>query len=192
VHQKGTPWSPEEIKAMRKEVLEDGTTIKQLAERNGVTHQRIQQLIGPLYGQSHRNRVDAKLNNVIELIRLRKSDEEIAACLGISLGSTKMLRLRAGIHRSNRLYKWTRAKVIAKALEWHERYGYTPSACDWNPSFLKNHGDLERSERFYESGAPHLNTVRRLFGNWSVMINETGLLPASKSRRFHKGMPNRN
>lgn len=178
-------WTPEKIESMRKEVLEQGTTMAQIAEREGVTYQRIQQLIGPLHGQSHRNRERIKLEKVTELVQLEKSDPQIAHELGVSLSNVHRLRLLAGIHRR----KWTRIKVIDKAIEWRRRYGYTPAASDWNPAYLIKHGDPVRAERFYESGAPYINTVRQLFGNWSVMIEEAGLPPATKGRRFQNGVP---
>jgi lambda repressor-like predicted transcriptional regulator len=41
-------WRPDKIDAMRKELLESGATLRELAEREGVSPQRISQLVGKL------------------------------------------------------------------------------------------------------------------------------------------------
>jgi AraC-like DNA-binding protein len=87
-------WSPEQIEAMRKELIEDGATLQQIADREGKSRQRISQLVGPL------KRREYDLRAVAAGLRQNKSDTAIASDTGLSRTYVQQLRLSLGIKRS--------------------------------------------------------------------------------------------
>jgi len=178
-------WPSEKIEAMRKELLQDEMTFKQIADREGVSRQLIHQLVGNL---GRKNTWKAKLQmhdnqeKVRELVEADQSDEQIATETGFALSTVKTHRINAGMHRPNPRKKWTPELIIQFAQEWHRRFGYLAST-DWNPALAVRYGQPERAHRFYELGAPLTNTVIHYFGSWSEMIRQSGLPPAPRGYR---------
>lgn len=170
-------WPPEKIEAMRQE-LAGGATLQQVGDREGVSRERIRQLVGNVGGSGRHQRVLHNQEAVKQLAMAGRADEEIAVELSLSLGYARILRLRAGVRRPHPRKKWSCELILQKALEWHESYGYTPAAVDWNPSMAIAMGHTERVKRFREFGAPHAGTVQQYFGSWSEMIRATNLPPA--------------
>lgn len=175
-------WSPEEIQAMRHDLLENNKTLMQVAAEKGVSHQRIAQLTGKLDRNTSRSRFIQ--SRVAQLYKKGLSDEQIAAQLKRSVATVRQYRTEAGFRRSIPK-KWTRKLLIQKAQEWYERYGYTPSTTDWSPAQARAYNQLERVERYYEFGAPSLKAVYGHFPSWSAFINETGLPPVPTGNASH-------
>jgi DNA-binding CsgD family transcriptional regulator len=169
-------WSLEKIQAMRQELLEGGLTLRQVAQHEGVSLQRIQQLVGRL--DRGRSRSRAQRERVQLLGEAGHSDAEIAEALKLSPAYVSELRRQSGIRHPNRL-KWTRDLIIQTARAWYDRYGFTPTSTDWNPTKAKRMGHHERARRFYEFGGPYTTTVVTRFGSWSAMIAESRLPPTS-------------
>ncbi len=178
-------WPREKIEAMRKELLEDGMTLQEVADREGYSPQRISQIIGPL-GRDRNWKIRVRGRNNQERVRklaeAGKSDKQIAAETGLSKSTIANHRLAAGIRRPHGNKKHTAEHIIWCARKWAELFGYTPAATDWNPALAKSLGHLERAERCHkfraEFGAPPVVIVQRLFGSWSEMIRQAELPPS--------------
>ncbi len=181
---------PEKIEAMRKELLEDGATLQEIGVREGVTKQRISQLVGPIGGVAFRNRqhaqdrVERRREQVKSLAERRQSDQQIAEAIGISVFTVAKHRQRSGIFRHR---KWSRDLICQKAIKWFRRYGYSPGVADWNPRQAIKIGCPERASRFYEFGeAPFSQTVYRHFDSWPEMIAEADLPPIPPGSQSHR------
>ncbi|HEY5549967.1 MAG TPA: hypothetical protein VIK37_02075 [Candidatus Saccharimonadales bacterium] len=163
---------------MRKELLEEGKTLKEIGAREGVTAERIRQVVGNLNRENSRTKV--RQEQVRVLAEAGKSDEEIAAKLGLGVRRVADLRVMSGIYRPAGGKKWTSESILQKAREWHKHFGYTPAVADWHPAQAVRQGHLERVNRYYEFEAPPLRCVQKVFGSWSEMIRQSGLPPAPR------------
>ncbi len=63
---------------------------------------------------------------------------------------------------------WSQASIIAKALEWEERYGELPCPSDWRSWHLKK--SPQRLQRFHELNPPEYVTVSKYFGSFGAML----------------------
>lgn len=167
--------SPEEIEAWRQELRKPGRTLQMIADREGISRQRVAQLVGKLHrrypvGQT----ADERAEIVVELAVAARSDDEIAEETGVSVSTVRQYRRRAGIHRPDPGKKWTPELIIEFAQKWYERFG-SLSSTDWSVSYLRIWGHEARLKRFYELGAPHSGTVLQYFPNWNTMLKKAGL-----------------
>jgi predicted DNA-binding protein YlxM (UPF0122 family) len=163
-------WPPAKVKAMRKELLA-GATLQEIADRESVSKQRISQVVGKL------NRPEPQYQQkVAKLFKAGKSDEQIAAKLGISLSYVQYLRQQSNLWRyRGPARKWTPELILKKAQEWYKKYGYSPMPTDWSPWLARKYGHAERVKRFYKLGAPHVSTVYKHFPTWHEMLEQAGL-----------------
>jgi hypothetical protein len=171
---------------MRKQILEDGLTLTQVGELEGVTGERIRQLVGPI--RSKHSRMLKRQERVVALAKSGQTDRQIAATMGLGLnGSIRHLRRQAGVRPNKPPRKHTQESAIWCARKWFELFHYTPAATDWNPPAAIAMGHTERAERFHEFrrefGAPYPTQVQLLFGSWSEFIRQTGLEPAPRGYR---------
>lgn len=190
MHKKGTAWSPEEIEAMRRELLEGRKTLDEVAEREDVTRQRIAQLVGRLdrpntWKQETRKQVN--LPRVSALLETGISDEEIASEVELAISTIRSYRTELGFRRPNPRYHTAR-DTIRLARLWFEKYGFSPGAADWIPGLAKHMGHLERVTRLEEFskmyGRPPGNSaIQRLFGSWGELIHQAGLPPVPRGPR---------
>ena len=181
--QASTRWPPYKVEAMRRELLEEGKTLKQIGEREGVSGEWIRQLVGNLNrGDSHSR---AMLERITALVESGLSDQEIAEATGLSIQRAKIYRLKTGFHRENPRKKWTPELILQKARGWFERYGYVLGAADWNPALAIRQGAPERARRFYEFGAPHAKVVQYHFRSWSEMLRRAGFPPNPEGEAGH-------
>ncbi len=177
-------WTPEVLEAMRK----DRETMSAVAvgKKYGISRERVRQLIGNANRQHPPGwkppRTGRRLKNqqlIIELFALDSSDEEIAAEIGLSSNYVRRLRLDSGFRRN---FSHTPEHDIECALKWHELFGYTPAAADWNPAQARVLGHNERAERFEsfreEYGCSYAVGTQKRHGSWNEFIAKTGLSPA--------------
>jgi hypothetical protein len=74
--------------------------------------------------------------------------------------------------------RWTRELIIAKILEWDERYGEPPCSADWNPSLARWRAQEWRAERYREGVWPSTNAAKRPFGgSFVAAVRAAGLDP---------------
>lgn len=86
--------------------------------------------------------------------------------------------------RGNRFtHSWSEAIVIAKIIEWNERFGNPPAQSEWNIARARKllAETRKRSLRWvnviaeYERGDwPSCDTVKRLFGSWNAAVTAAG------------------
>src|SRR3954454_23521805 len=77
-----------------------------------------------------------------------------------------------------RMTRWTRETIIAKILEWNERYGEPPCSADWNPSLARWRAQEWRAERYREGVWPSTNAAKRPFdGSFDAAVRAAGLEP---------------
>lgn len=173
-------WSPAKKEAVRRELLEEGKTLKEIAVREGATYQAVHYQVGAL--KRGKSRSQAQLEKIQKLVEDNKSDDEISEKTGLTIGTVRNYRGILGIKRPNSLKQHTQEHSIWCALKWNELFGYTPAATDWNPSLARQRGYIERAERFNkfrdEYNCPTIGTIQHLFLSWSEFIRETGLPPA--------------
>lgn len=174
--------SPEEIAALRQELQLPGRTLQMIADREGISRQRLAQLVGPLnrrypVGLTARDRAE----EVIQLATLGRNDEEILQETGLSFGTIRKYRTIAGIRRANPQKKWTPESIIAFAKMWYECFGSLNST-DWHAHQLRKWGHEERLKRFYALGAPHTGSVFQYFPSFNAMLKEAGLPLSNRSR----------
>src|SRR3954467_2592240 len=60
--------------------------------------------------------------------------------------------------------RWTRETIIAKIIEWNDRYGEPPCSADWNPSLARWRAQEWRVERYRDGNWPSTNAAKRPFG----------------------------
>jgi DNA-binding CsgD family transcriptional regulator len=180
-------WSSEKVEAVRKELLEEGKTLKEIAAREHVTYQAIMYHVGRL--NRGNSRMQANQQRVLELVKAGKTDAEIAQETGLGKRYVSLLRRAAGIKYLAKPKTQTPEHSLKCAHKWVELYGYTPAAADWNPAVAVRSGQKERANRYgdfrQEYKAPHTNTVRNQFGSWSEFIRQTGLPPAKAGGAGH-------
>jgi DNA-binding CsgD family transcriptional regulator len=87
--------SPEQIEAMRRELLEEGCTLQQIADREGITRQRVYQLVGPLR-RGHSRMQDTR-ERIVALYEAGKSDVEISQIMDITKQTVRRHLRKAGI-----------------------------------------------------------------------------------------------
>lgn len=164
---------------MRQELLHEDLTLREVAEREGVSVQQISKLVGNL----DRTRAAERQDQVRLLAKAGKSDADIALTVGLSTQYVGVLRRRSGFVRPpGRPPDWTREKIIEKAHLWYELYG-SLAASDWQPPRRMRLIHPEMVERFRDFGAPHVTTVIKRFGSWSEMLRQANLPPARTARR---------
>jgi hypothetical protein len=74
--------------------------------------------------------------------------------------------------------RWTRELIIAKIVEWNDRYGEPPCSADWNPSLARWRAQEWRAERYREGQWPSTNAAKRHFdGSFVTAIRAAGLEP---------------
>src|SRR3954454_23350635 len=80
--------------------------------------------------------------------------------------------------------RWTRELIIAKIVEWNDRYGEPPGSADWNPSLARWRAQEWRVERYYAGHWPSTNAVKRAFGgSFDAAVRAAGLEPARPGPR---------
>src|SRR3954468_6816415 len=78
----------------------------------------------------------------------------------------------------SRVTRWTRETIIAKIIEWNERYGEPPCSADWNPSLARWRAQEWRAERYREGDWPSTNAAKRPFGgSFDAAVRAAGLEP---------------
>src|SRR5919204_6140634 len=74
--------------------------------------------------------------------------------------------------------RWTRELIIAKIIEWNERYGEPPCSADWNPSLARWRAQEWRAERYRDGDWPSTNAAKRPFGgSFDAAVRAAGLEP---------------
>jgi hypothetical protein len=74
--------------------------------------------------------------------------------------------------------RWTRETIIAKIVEWNDRYGEPPCSADWNPSLARWRAQEWRAERYREGHWPSTNAAKRPFGgSFVAAVRAAGLEP---------------
>jgi hypothetical protein len=74
--------------------------------------------------------------------------------------------------------RWTRELIIAKIVEWNDRYGEPPCSADWNPSLARWRAQEWRAERYREGQWPSTNAAKRPFGgSFVAALRAAGLEP---------------
>src|SRR4051794_38662059 len=74
--------------------------------------------------------------------------------------------------------RWTRELIIAKIIEWDDRYGEPPCSADWNPSLARWRAQEWRAERYREGEWPSTNAAKRPFGgSFVAAVRAAGLEP---------------
>ncbi len=77
-----------------------------------------------------------------------------------------------------RVTRWTRETIIAKIVEWNDRYGEPPCSADWNPSLARWRAQEWRAERYREGIWPSTNAAKRPFdGSFDAAVRAAGLVP---------------
>src|SRR4051812_41829245 len=77
-----------------------------------------------------------------------------------------------------RMTRWTRETIIAKIIEWNERYGEPPCSADWNPSLARWRAQEWRAERYRDGAWPSTNAAKRPFGgSFDAAVRAAGLEP---------------
>src|SRR3954447_15919952 len=77
-----------------------------------------------------------------------------------------------------RVTRWTRETIIAKIIEWNERYGEPPCSADWNPSLARWRAQDWRADRYREGAWPSTNAAKRPFGgSFDAAVRAAGLEP---------------
>src|SRR3954471_19881123 len=77
-----------------------------------------------------------------------------------------------------RVTRWTRETIIAKIVEWNERYGEPPCSADWNPSLARWRAQDWRADRYREGNWPSTNAAKRPFGgSFDAAVRAAGLEP---------------
>src|SRR3954467_15172630 len=78
--------------------------------------------------------------------------------------------------------RWTRDLIIAKILEWNDRYGEPPCSADWNPSLARWRAQEWRAERYREGEWPSTNAAKRPFGGSFVAAVRAAGARAAQAR----------
>ena len=94
----------------------------------------------------------------------------------------------AQIAGGRRVRRWTRETIIAKILEWNDRYGEPPCSADWNPSLARWRAQEWRAERYREGEWPSTNAAKRPFdGSFDAALRAAGLEPRRPGPRRAAG-----
>jgi hypothetical protein len=88
------------------------------------------------------------------------------------------MRPSAHIAGGAQVKRWTRELIIAKIVEWNDRYGEPPCSADWNPSLARWRAQEWRAERYREGVWPSTNAAKRPFGgSFTAAVRAAGLEP---------------
>jgi hypothetical protein len=173
---RGKKWTPERILAMRKELLRGKATLQQVADREGVSRQRISSLVGPL--KRRKRRVPVGL--IRDLALEGKNNRQITDALGLSRDTVRYHRGKLGIPaQSGPPLRWPPERIIKVAQTWYKHFGSLNST-DWNPGYLKRKGDHKRLARYNKYRPPHSRRVMKRFGSWPKMMQAAGLPTGGK------------
>lgn len=93
---------------------------------------------------------------------------------------------------------WTSEEIVAKILEWNDRYGEPPTATDWNPSDCRAAATrssqraewwMSRVVRFSDGVFPWSGSVSKKFESWNGAIVAAGLQPRNEGKppSYHRG-----
>jgi len=63
--------------------------------------------------------------------------------------------------------RWTRERILAAMLGWHDSYGRWPSSYDWSRTHARRRGG-EALERLREGGWPSPSVVTDVYGSWTA------------------------
>jgi hypothetical protein len=66
--------------------------------------------------------------------------------------------------------RYSRENIVAKLVEWAERYGAPPTMRDWEPSRARRAGQNWRAERFEEGEWPSAKVVQTRFGTFNAAL----------------------
>jgi hypothetical protein len=84
----------------------------------------------------------------------------------------------AQVADGRRVRRWTRDLIIAKIVEWNDRYGEPPCSADWNPSLARWRAQEWRAERYRDGVWPSTNAAKRPFGgSFDAAVRAAGLEP---------------
>jgi hypothetical protein len=84
----------------------------------------------------------------------------------------------AQVADGRRVRRWSRDTIIAKILEWNDRYGEPPCSADWNPSLARWRAQEWRAERYRDGVWPSTNAAKRPFGgSFDAAVRAAGLEP---------------
>lgn len=74
---------------------------------------------------------------------------------------------------------WGRDRIVQCIRVWADEHGgIPPCAEDWNPSFARRRGRLDKAEKFERDGCwPYVNSVQQWFGSWGNAIRAAGFEP---------------
>ncbi len=113
------------------------------------------------------------------------SCREVATELGVSANTVS--RWSRGHDLPPRL-AWTPEAIVAALRRFHEEFGRTPSAREWNTTVARRrHPDLAARQRSGEW--PDTSIVQRVFGSWNAGIEAAGFTPrpTGHNRRASSG-----
>lgn len=162
----------EERNARIVEAWRGGRTFRSIAADEGVTHQRIIQIIQSEAPGEYRDWQKARKDRTA-----RK--RACPVCGGPkSWHAVKCSSCHDYREALRDRTIWSRESIIACIRKWNEVYGRPPTAAEWNPAMSRNIGRTDWTERFYADGCwPHYTTVQTRFGRWNLAIEAAGFTP---------------
>lgn len=143
-----------------------GETLDDIAKTEGLTRERVRQVLHARYGHTGPDRRNAPPDlswlPAAETLRAAGvSDRRVALQLGVSEHAVRRYvqtpRRPLGVD--------ARERALAALHHFVATYGRTPVATDWNPSHRRARG-LEQ----YPVAYPHLTNIQRLFGSWREFL----------------------
>lgn len=156
----------------------NGMTLEAIAQRDGLTKQRVAQILTAAYGQTGPRVVTETDHDVIAAARAASRDGysllSIARTLNVSVG-----RLRsAGVEppTANARLVLRRREMLARLDEFVSETGRVPAATDWNRTIAIRRGVPPHDAARW----PTLTNVQRAFGSWSAFLIAGGY-PALRS-----------
>ena len=154
-----------------RELRRAGYTLQDIADRYGLTRQRVSQLIGgvevpdgtEVVGRRSRNRENLRAARTEALRPLLSGERPItfvraAEVTGIPLPVVSEIARAQGWSRARQ--RWTRDECLAAMARWHEAYGKPPTSYDWNAA-------LSRHSRSVLRDYPSSSTIANIFSGWS-------------------------
>lgn len=154
-----------------RELRRAGHTLQDIADRYGLTRQRVGQLIGgvevpdgvEVVGRRRRKREELRAQRTEMLRPLLASEQPVtfvraAEVTGIPLPVVSEIARAEGWSRARQ--RWTRDECLAAMDEWHRTYGKPPTSYDWNVV-------LSRHPRSTLRNYPSSSTVANIFSGWT-------------------------